>query len=523
MWLSIRLPLLPLETLHLSLKEKNSEPAATPPDTPMGVIENNLILCANQPAYAQGVKNNQSIASAYALCDQIQLYERNKAQERQQLQSLAMIIYGYSPNVVIDEKGLLLVEIARSLKLYQGLDNLLKHIQSELQQESIAFQLAIGHTPTSAELLSFKPLVYSLECWLKKQSSIDKKTIETKIAQLPVELMALPDKAIDKIRSVGIHQLGELKALPLAAIRKRFGETVSRYLLKLWGQLPEPKNYFIPPETFHEKLEFIDVIHHRQGLLFPIKRLTKNLCRFLILQQKNCQNIHWKLYDSEKNTIGFDVLVSDSRVSEKTYIELTQLNLERYTLHAPIEAIALTADKLTELNATNSQLFEQGYDFKQSSDFINKIRAKLGNKSCYSLQQQAEHVPELAYRQVTEISNTSYLEKSSPEAKDSPGAKNSPEAKNSLNSRASNKKSDNSHHNRPSWLLEKPKPIYFNQRKLIWQGELKIISAQERITSYWWKKKIARDYYLAEHEDGAIYWVFFDQVKRQWFLHGIYG
>ena len=76
---------------------------------------------------------------------------------------------------------------------------------------------------------------------------------------------------------------------------------------------------------------------------------------------------------------------------------------------------------------------------------------------------------------------------------------------------------------RPAWLFEKPKAIRFNQRKLLWQGELQIISSQEKITSYWWKKNVARDYFLAEHEDGTIYWVFFDQVKKQWFLHGVYG
>ncbi|TQV77311.1 DNA polymerase Y family protein [Aliikangiella marina] len=511
MWLSIRLPLLPLETLYLSCKGSNHEAnlnGQTNHDIPIGVIENNRILCANQSAYQQGIKNEQSIASAYALCDQIQLYERNKPQEWQLLNNLAMLIYGYSPNIAIDKKGLLLVEIARSLKLYQGLDNLLKNIQSDLKKESVMFQLAIGHTPTSAELLSFKPLAYSLECWVYTENLIDKKSIEEKLGELPVKLMALSDKTIDKIHSVGIRRLSQLKALPPAAIRKRFGQTVSQYLLKLYAQLAEPKDYFVPPDNFFEKLEFIDVIHHRQGLLFPIKRLIKNLCRFLTLQQKNCQVIHWELFDSEKNTIGFDVLVSDSKINEKIYIELTQLNLERYTLHAPIEMITLTANKLTQLNAANAQLFEQSYDFKQDTGFINKIRAKLGSDSCYSLQQQTEHVPELAYRQVKEIANSSYVSKSK-----------SNEQETTMNQYALGEEN----HNRPSWLLEKPKPIHFNQQKLIWQGELTIISTQERITSYWWKKKIARDYYLAEHEDGIIYWVFYDQVKQQWFLHGIYG
>ena len=36
----------------------------------------------------------------------------------------------------------------------------------------------------------------------------------------------------------------------------------------------------------------------------------------------------------------------------------------------------------------------------------------------------------------------------------------------------------------------------------------------------WWNKEIQRDYYYAETRRGAIAWVYYDRVRRRWFLQG---
>ncbi len=52
---------------------------------------------------------------------------------------------------------------------------------------------------------------------------------------------------------------------------------------------------------------------------------------------------------------------------------------------------------------------------------------------------------------------------------------------------------------------------------------MQIISSVERVAANWWDQKVARDYYVAEHDNGSLYWVFFDKLQQQWFLQGIYG
>jgi len=525
MWLSIRLPALPLQALLLGEASSRSDKCAqitSGASKVNAVLESNRVVCLDDAAFDCGIRVGQSVATALAFCDDLRLLKRNSNREQQQLNELALMLYAFSPAISLNTEGVILMEIGRSLSLYHGLNNFLAQLSAALDKEQVSYQLAIGDTPKSAELLSFEGLPYSLSAWQEKQQKINHAVIEKQIAKMPVTRLAVDEKTIEKIHSIGIKLLGELSRLPHKSIQKRFGGALGKYLSQLFGDIPDPQIYFSPAENFDQKLEFIDVVHHRNGLLFPIKRLLKNLCRFLTLKQKSCQCLHWELFDSEKNSIGFEVLITDEGVSEKTYMELTQLNLERYSLHAPIEAIALTASKLSDLNTINQQLFEQVVPFKQSSHFINKIRARLGNASCYQLEQQSQVVPELAQRKVMEPAVCYPQNKKQQDKRQLNSSRENSGSVATIASGALALDLDELP-TRPAWLLENPEPIRFNQRKLLYKGELQIISSQEKITHYWWKKKIARDYFLAEHENGTIYWVFFDQLKQQWFLHGIYS
>ncbi len=509
MWLSVYLPLLPLEALDLY--QENQHQLIT---SSIAVVKNNIIICVNPQASSEGIKINQSLTKAYTINPEIKILKCNQQQEQQYLNQLALLIYNYSPNITVEIEGFFLVEISRSLKLFGSLEQLLSSLTRVLSNKKITFQVTTGETPESAKLFSIETAGITITNQTSIQRMKQNETVDNKMEKLhylPITLLQLPEKSIEQILSVGIRKIGELAKLPDKAIRQRFGKTVSLYLKKLYGKFPDPREYFYPEDCFFQKLEFIDVIYHRQGLLFPIKRLIDHLCHFLRVKQKHCQSLHWELSDSEKNTIHFDVQLSENQISLKTGVELTQLNLERYTLHAPIEAISLTATQLSELNINNQQLFEQQNNFIQETVFIDKIKARLGVKSCYHLQQKMEQAPELASQKITHTPPANIY---------------SNKIASNTDKREEHQKNNAIHrHNtcRPSWLFKAPKPIHFNQGKFLWHGELKIISSQERITQHWWKKKIARDYFIAEHDNGTLYWMFFDHIEQHWYLHGIFS
>jgi protein ImuB len=485
MWLSIRLPQLPLEALQTESNQVSAEQA-------QAVIQENRILCVNQLASQQGIQVGQTITNAFALCETIQLYQRKPQQEQQLLKNVAILVYPISSSVIIEPEGIIILEVARSLKLYKGIDSLVNNVRERLDEESINYQLALADSPTAAEILSFMPLTYSMQA-ISSEGQINSSKLERLLSKLSVQSMLLEEKIIQQFQSVGFKNIGQLKQLPYSSFQKRFGKKALNYLLKLFNQQADPRDFFQPEETFYQSLEFNEVIHHRQGLLFPIKRLLKNLVNFLHLQQKNSQYLEWKLFDSSKSTLTFSVVFSNANISLNNYLELTQLNLENHQLKEPIEGIALTAEKLSPLDIKTQELFEQAGCFNSNSHFINKIRAKLGSNSCLQLAQEPAHLPEQA-----SIVSADVL----PISKDI--------------------ENDYQPH-QPTWLLETPKPIRLLHQQLVLNGKLTIISSPQKIANNWWDSSTARDYYIAEHENGSLYWIFFDQLKKLWFLQGVYG
>ena len=55
-----------------------------------------------------------------------------------------------------------------------------------------------------------------------------------------------------------------------------------------------------------------------------------------------------------------------------------------------------------------------------------------------------------------------------------------------------------------------------------------MMSSAERIEAGWFDgQMVARDYHVAQDEEGACYWVFLERSSSQavprWFLHGLFG
>jgi protein ImuB len=90
---------------------------------------------------------------------------------------------------------------------------------------------------------------------------------------------------------------------------------------------------------------------------------------------------------------------------------------------------------------------------------------------------------------------------------------------------------DTPHLTRPLWLLPAPQPLAADARALpLLHGRPLLLRAgPERIEAGWWDGEFAaRDYYVAQDDDGALLWVYRERVppatgESGWHLHGRFG
>ena len=65
---------------------------------------------------------------------------------------------------------------------------------------------------------------------------------------------------------------------------------------------------------------------------------------------------------------------------------------------------------------------------------------------------------------------------------------------------------------RPVWLLAKPIALLMRNHRPFYGSPLKMASTPERIEAGWWSQAHARDYFIAEGQDNAHYWVYRERI-----------
>lgn len=76
---------------------------------------------------------------------------------------------------------------------------------------------------------------------------------------------------------------------------------------------------------------------------------------------------------------------------------------------------------------------------------------------------------------------------------------------------------------RPFWLFPEPRAVRIIEGRLWWQGAFTLLTRPERISLPWWEDGDTRDYYVARHDNGGHYWLYFSRAQQAWFCQGLFG
>ena len=131
LWLSLLFPQFPLEVLaECSVLHTGS----------VAVIADEKILLADVAAREAGVAPGMRLAAAWARQPQLTVLERRSDLEAATLKRLACWAGGFTPEVCIHGESSLLLEIEGCLRLFGGLDVLLKQILDGLATQGFTLQ-----------------------------------------------------------------------------------------------------------------------------------------------------------------------------------------------------------------------------------------------------------------------------------------------------------------------------------------------------------------------------------------------
>ena len=365
----------------------------------------------------------------------------------------------FTPRVALEPDALLL-EVEGSLRYFGGQDALLVALECGLAE--LGVQASLATAPTARAAL-----------WCARGGGLP-------FPELPVSTMGGEHAGFFK--SIGISTLGEVLALPREGLAQRCGQELIDELDRAIGKIPEPREFFSPPERFNARLELPAEVSHAEALLFGARRLLVQLEGLLAARQAGVRVFTLGLVHLDGSASEVRMQLASTTRNAERLSQLLREKLATLKLAQPVAAITLAAPEFMPLAGRSRTLFaDRAAESEDWDRLVERLQARLGRDAVHGVSAYPDHRPEYAWRRVDPG-------EWDPHEFAQPGP-------------------------RPAWLLERALPVD--------EGRLEFVAGPERIACGWWDGDEAnRDYFVAEL-GAALAWAYREEGK--WYVHGFFA
>lgn len=532
-WIALHLPLLPLEAFCATL------PAADA-TRPVALLAEHRVSQVNAAAAERGLRPGIQRATALTLAAELLIAESHPGREAAALQAVAHAALAFTPMVVLQDAQTVLLEVQGSLRLFGGAAALRQRLQAALAPLGHRVQMAAAPTALGAALLAqWHPRGHGdLVLGAHVQ---DLPALQALLLQAPVWLLLAPRarpagpapqggrstlgrpggasgpgrEHWEALQGMGLHTLSDLHALPRSGLARRFGAGLLDDLDRALGLQADPRQPLALPAVFDSRLELFaradtteQVLHGASVLLARLVAWAQ--ARHARVAAFTLRMLHEKARHSRDHTATpateLRIELAEPALDTAHLQLLLRERLARLELIAPTLDLHVHCSQLVAGPAPNGELFPtRASQAEGLTRLLERLRARLGDEQVLRLEAVADHRPERASRTV-------------PAQGVAPAGPPPADAQTTLPL------------HRPAWLLPEPLPLAERDTLPLLQGRaLQLVSGPERIETGWWDADaVARDYFIAQAEDGSLVWVYRGRLPGRpgeptWYLQGLFG
>jgi protein ImuB len=466
-------------------------------------------MAADETALALGLRPGQTLADAMALESRLVIADADPDEDRRALEALADWCVRFSPAVALDAPDGLVLEVDGSVGLWPSEQALL---------DDLILRFARAGVPAKAAIASTIGAAWAFARWGEERVYAETE-IASALARLPIEALRLDAGAADDLVKLGLTAVGQLAAMPRAALARRFGAGVRLRLDQALGEAEEALSYRRPPAPFCARLSFVEPISAPEDLQRVATDITAVLSAKLAMAGKGARRFTLTFHRvdgrAETRTVGTALPSRDVKRIAKLFLP----KLETVDPGFGIEAATLIADRvdvLVERQIGLSDDRDPDALGEGPEALIDRLTNRLGEDRVWRPSPVESWLPERA------------VERAPPLA--APAEKAWP-----------------SHRPRPIRLFRRPEPIDAIAPvpddppvRFTWRGRTHSVSraeGPERLAQEWWRKPSdpgradpgrIRDYYRVEDAEGRRFWIFrlglyAPETPPRWFMHGLFA
>lgn len=446
-----------------------------------------------------------SVADALAVAPGLTLAADEPAADRTLLERMADWAVRYTPWAAVDpwndgmEGGGLWLDVSGCAHLFGGEDALLADLTHRLKRLGFTARAAIADTPGAA---------WAWARFGDGSSCLPPGGQRQALSLLPVAGLRLSPATAATLSGLGLRRIGDLYAVPRAALAARFGRAVADRLDQALGRRSETLSPRRLPPAHEVQAAFAEPIARPEDVAEAVRRLLERLCARLERQRLGLRRLEVTAFRVDDWARSIAVGTSRPGREPRHLFRLLAEDLQALDPGFGIEMLRLAAGGVVPLDAEQTALDEAGTaaDTDELARLLDALGNRLGFDKVVRLVPRQSHLPERAVER--------RLAASPAPAGAWPARR------------------------RPLRLFPRPEPVEavapvpdsppvsFRWRKHVHR----IVRADgaERIADEWWRRTAPeRDYYLVEDQHGRRFWLFREGLfgaaaPPRWYLHGIF-
>lgn len=375
------------------------------------------------------------------------------------------------------------------------------------------------------------------------------------IGPLPITALELPESSLHLLLQLGIDRIEQLHALPRAGLATRFGPALLDALNFAFDETASIIETFRATPNFHASWQAEHPTDRRPIVAAAIQHLCQHLSELLLAHQQGALELECRLRYEQRELYEHDGLETEGASRHQYRFQVTlfqptcdsqhlwQLMSHRFEqteLPGMVTEVVLQATSTSPRYRPQYSLWPtlNSFDPTPLADLIDRVSNRLGEDVIGAVRLRAAVLPENAYAFIplsgpnaSRARLSAGLNRQPPAAEQRPLQLFEPPIAISLDwgddgqpvclrSRRSTRPPtrEASAQPRRNRTTKVPHLWQPQERQAIveWQGP-------ERIETRWWRgKAIRRDYYQAQCDTGARYWLFQNLNNQAWFLHGCF-
>ncbi|MBN1655372.1 MAG: DNA polymerase Y family protein [Deltaproteobacteria bacterium] len=460
-------------------------------DAPIVVVQDERplakILWLNREARRAGICRGMSFSQAQTLSARLRAGVVQPEELEKAVRELFQLLLLHSPSVQVDSActGLFWLDPNGLEHLYGGYQQWACQVHRALTGRGYVAKVVVGFS---------RYLVFAITRAIQGTLVLCDSRLEQRMAY-PVRLdrLDLPPAFCAELACLGIDTLGRFLELKSSQIRVRYGAQAARLHELASGKVWTPLLPYSERAPIKLEREVDPPAGDQSRILFTIKSMLQQLSGLLL---ERCEAIagliilfeldHAPPHREEIETAAptLDLLL---------IVDLIRLRLSAAAWAAPVEGVEIEL-KSVRVEARQLSLLKgkKQRDLDAANRALARVKAAFGADSVTRARLRKAYLPEASF--AWEPLGRVHAPKPPPGSLDMPLVRRFCAEREPLSAG-------------PAVALG---PL----------GKMVRRFGPFRVAGGWWRRRVERDYYFVETEQGRIFWLYYDRPRRCWVVHG---